>query len=90
LDDLVQLDEDLARLETTHDDLRRSPELRDAALVRTDAILKTMRAVLARMVELEDFNEAVQLLRSIIAEQEQLREAVRERRKAKLRQLLED
>ena len=42
------------------------------------------------MVELEDFNEAVQLLRSIIEEQEQLREAVRERRKAKLRQLLEN
>lgn len=90
LDDLVQLDEELARLETTHDDRRRSPGLRDAAIVRTDAILKTMRAVLARMVELEDFNEAVQLLRSIIEEQEQIRDAVRERRKAKLRQLLED
>ncbi len=88
--DFVQLDEQLARLETTHDDREQSPDLRDTALAQTDTILKTMREVLARMVELEDFNEAVQLLRSIIEEQEQLREAVRERRKAKLRQLLED
>lgn len=89
-DEFVQLDEGLARLETTHDDPTQSPELRDAAVEQTDRILKTMHDVLARMVELEDFNEAVQLLRSIIEEQEQLREAVRERRKAKLRQLLEN
>ena len=86
----VQLDEELARLEVTPDDPLRSPDYRDAAVAQTDRILKTMREVLARMVELEDFNEAVQLLRSIIEEQEQLREAVRERRKAKLRLLLED
>ena len=89
-DEFVQLDERLAQLETTHDDPTDTPDLRDAAIEQTDMILRTMREVLARMVELEDFNEAVQLLRSIIEEQEQLREAVRERRKAKLRQLLED
>jgi hypothetical protein len=88
--DFVQLDEQLARLETNHDDREQSPGLRDGALSQTDTILKTMREVLARMVELEDFNEAVQLLRSIIEEQEQLRDAVRDRRKEKLRQLLED
>ncbi len=88
--DFVQLDERLALLESTHDDLAESPPLRDAAIVQTDTILKTMQQVLSRMIELEDFNEAVQLLRSIIEEQEQLREAIRERRKAKLRQLLED
>ena len=89
-DDFVQLDERMADLESTHGDPARSPGLRDVSVEQTDKILKTMREVLARMVELEDFNEAVQLLRSIIEEQEQLREAVRERRKAKLRQLLED
>jgi hypothetical protein len=89
-EDYVQLDERLARLETTHDDPEQSPGQRDAALRQTDMILKTMQEVLSRMLELEDFNEAVQLLRSIIEEQEQLREAVRERRKEKLRQLLED
>ena len=89
-DQFVQLDEHLARLETTHDDPAKSPALRDASTEQTDKILKIMHEVLARMVELEDFNEAVQLLRSIIEEQEQLRDAVRERRKAKLRQLLED
>lgn len=89
-DEFVQLDERLAQLETTDDDPAESPGLRDAAVEQTDMILKTMQEVLARMVELEDFNEAVQLLRSIIEEQEQLRDAVRQRRKAKLRQLLED
>ncbi len=86
----VQLDEELARLEDRHDDRRQSPGLRDGAVAQTDTILAIMQEVLSRMVELEDFNEAVQLLRSIIQEQEQLREAVRDRRKEKLRQLLED
>ncbi|MHB8902367.1 MAG: hypothetical protein ACYC6Y_26710 [Thermoguttaceae bacterium] len=88
--DFVQLDEHLARLEATPGDLGQSPGFRDAALGQTDAILKTMRDVLSRMVELEDFNEAVQLLRSIIQDQEQLGDAVRERRKEKVRQLLEE
>lgn len=88
--DFVQLDERLALLESTHDDPTESPPLCDAAVIQTDTILKTMQQVLSRMIELEDFNEAVQLLRSIIEEQDQLREAVRERRKARLRQLLED
>ncbi len=89
-DNFVQLDEVLAQLEDRHDDRNRAPALRDGAVAQADTILTTMQAVLARMVELEDFNEAVELLRSIIEEQNQIRESVRERRKEKLRRLLED
>jgi hypothetical protein len=42
------------------------------------------------MVELEDFNEAVEQLRSIIRSQEELRERTEQRKKDKLRELLEN
>ncbi len=48
-----------------------------------------MRQVLGRMIELEDFNEAVELLRSIIQAQEKLHEQTQKRHKQKLRDLLE-
>jgi len=49
-----------------------------------------MRKVLDRMIELEDFNEAIELLRTIIKLQEELDEQTRQRHKQKLRELLED
>jgi hypothetical protein len=48
-----------------------------------------MRQVLDRMVELEDFNEAIEKLRSIIQEQEKLGELIKQRQKQKLRDLME-
>ena len=47
-------------------------------------------AVLQRMLELEDFNKAVELLRVIIDLQEKLGEQTGRRRQQKLRELLED
>ena len=43
-----------------------------------------------RMIELEDFNEAVDLLRGIIKMQEQLREQTQQRHKQKIRELLKE
>ena len=42
------------------------------------------------MLELESFNEAVELLREIIAAQQNLTERTKEQRRARVRSLLED
>ena len=55
-----------------------------------DVILAAMRQVLAKMIELEDFNEAVRLLREIIEAQERLKQQTGRLHKEKLRQLMED
>ena len=49
-----------------------------------------MRRVLDRMIELEDFNEQIELLRAIIKMQLELDEQVKQRHKQKIRELLED
>jgi hypothetical protein len=63
--------------------------LRDA-IGQTDAVLVEMKAILSKMLELESFNEVLELLRSIIEEQDQLNQRTLERRKEQLRRLLED
>ena len=42
------------------------------------------------MLELESYNEVMELLRAIIADQEKLKQQTDEKRKGKLRNLLED
>jgi hypothetical protein len=85
-----ELDRRLDELETAVDDAAAGPDNRNRAVAQVDLILLSMRQVLERMVELEDFNEAVELLRSIIRSQEELRERTEQRKKDKLRELLED
>jgi len=85
----LELDRRLALLEKAANNSDEAPALRDSAVQQVDLILRSMRGVLARIAELEDFNEAVELLRSIIGEQEDLRRQTLERRKGRLRQLLE-
>ena len=57
---------------------------------QVEEILVAMRKVLDRMLEMEDFNEAVELLRAIIKQQEQIGDQTKQRHKQKLRELLED
>ena len=56
---------------------------------RADAALAALRAVLARMLELESFNEVVERLRSVIEAQERLRRDTLERQRQRARELLE-
>jgi hypothetical protein len=60
------------------------------AIAETDAVLVEMKQILRRMLELESFNEVLDLLRSIIEEQDRLNKATTERRKEQIRRLLED
>ncbi len=80
----------LEQLEEHLNDEKLGPQRRDLARKQANAILLEMRKVLERMLELEDFNEAVELLRTIIKLQEQLDEQTKRRHKQKIRELLED
>jgi len=63
---------------------------RDRAVAQVDTIVEAMNRVLARMIELEDFNEAIALLREIIEAQQRLNKETEQKHKAKLHDLLED
>jgi hypothetical protein len=63
----------------------------DAAAVgrQADDVLARMRAVLARMMELESFNEVIERLRSVIRAQEEIRAETLRRQKERAREALE-
>ncbi len=61
-----------------------------AAREQADAILVEMNLVLSRMVELETFNEVLDLLRGIISSQETINERTKQKQKEKLRNLIEE
>jgi len=85
-----ELERRLERLEKDLADAQLGPKARDRARRQADEILIEMQKVLDRMLELEDFNEALELLRAIIKLQEELEEQTRERQKQKIRELLEE
>ena len=72
------------------DDPKQAPALRDGAQQQAEEILLAMRKVRDRMIELEDFNEAVELLRSIVEMQKKLHEQTEQRHKEKIRDLLKE
>ncbi len=84
-----ELDRRLDRLQASLADAAAGTESRNRAVQQADAVLLAMRQVLSRMIELEDFNEAVELLRSIIQSQEKVSAETQKRHKQKLRELLE-
>lgn len=71
-------------------DAQTASQRRDLAKAELDAILLEMNEVLARMMQLEDYSQAVAILRAIIDEQNKLGDKVKDRQKAKLRELLEE
>jgi hypothetical protein len=85
-----ELERRLEALQAAVDKLQTGPARRDAARQQADDILLAMRKVLGRMIELEDFNEVVARLRSIIEKQEQISKRTKERQKQGLRDLLEE
>lgn len=61
-----------------------------AAVIQADLVVEEMQRILSRMLELESYNELVELLRTIVQEQQQLNEETKVRRREKLRSLLDD
>ncbi|QDT73838.1 DUF4175 domain-containing protein [Lacipirellula limnantheis] len=61
-----------------------------AAKAAAQSAEDAMKAVLDRMLELEEYNELVELLRGIVKDQEQLKERTQQEQRDKLKGLLED
>jgi hypothetical protein len=81
-----------ARLELVEDhlhDASAAPEL-TRAIALADEVLVEMRQVLDRMLELETYNEVLDLLRGIITDQQEINRRTKERQKDRLRSLFEE
>lgn len=87
---MPQLEEQLQKLQTAVAERANPREALTASQLQADAVLEAMQQVLDRMLELESYNELVELLRGIVADQKSLQEATQQQRRAKLRSLLED
>ena len=57
---------------------------------QADAVAAAMKRVLDHMLELESYNELVELLRGIVNEHNELREKMQEEQRRKLRDFLDD
>ncbi len=80
----------IEELQASIDDPERAPSLRDGAQRQAEAILLAMQKVRDHMIELEDFNEAVELLRNIVDMQKQLHQETQKRHNEKIRDLLKE
>ena len=85
-----ELERRLESLQSSLEDAKLAPAARDKAKIQADAILLSMQHVLDRMIELQDYNEMVEMLRDIIKMQEQLRQQTEQRNKQKIRDLLKE
>jgi hypothetical protein len=81
-DKLKQLSEQLTRQEA-------AGPLQAAALAEIDGILVEMKQVLDKMLELETFNEVLDMLRQIIDAQEKVNSETKQKQKQKVRDLVE-
>jgi hypothetical protein len=84
-----ELDRRLDRLQLAMAEPGGGKEGLASSLQQVDAILLVMRQVLGRMIELEDFNEAVELLKTILQSERALHEETRRRHRERLRELME-
>ncbi|MDZ7615825.1 MAG: hypothetical protein U1E05_02410 [Patescibacteria group bacterium] len=87
---LPELERRLESLQESLDDETLGPARCDRARQQADDVLLAMHTVLQRMIELESFNEAIDMLRQIIALQDELEKQTKERQKQKVLDLLED
>ena len=88
---LPRFEERLAGLLQAYEaDAASAAEPLAAAKSDADAALEAMKAVLDRMLELESYNELVELLRGIVTDQQQIKERTQQQQREKLRGLLDE
>ena len=80
----------LQELESHFSSKSKGPSALDAAKTQGDLVLQAMKRILDRMLELESYNELVELLRDIVSEHQDLRDQTKAERRAKLRGLLDN
>jgi len=85
-----ELERRLQTLQANLADPQAGAAARDAAREQADAILVQMNQILDKMLELETFNEVLDLLRGIIDSQDQINRETKQKQKEKLKQLLDE
>jgi len=85
-----ELDQRLEKLLEVVSDPQRGPKQRDRAYQQADDIYVAMQRVLDRMIELEDFNQAVEMLRTIIKLQDAMDDLTKQRQKETIRKDLKE
>lgn len=88
--DFRELEDRLRRLEQRIDSSEDAAVIHAEAMDKADEIILAMHEIMKSMLELEDYNEAIDLLRSIIKMEQELEAETKERDKQKLRDLLLD
>ncbi len=83
------LEESLKQLAAVLSDPNAAVTAQAKAVAETDAILVEMQQVLDKMLELETFNEVLDMLRQIIDAQEKVNAETKQKQKQKLRDLIE-
>ncbi len=87
---MPEMEQHLQELQTTFTE-QSSPQVSlESAQAQGDVVLNAMQDVLDRMLELESYNELVELLRGIVAEQQEIQDRTKQERREKLRSLLQD
>ncbi len=84
------LKEHIEQLGSSLANQQQSLRHRQQSVAQADFILVEMKQVLNRMLELESFNEVLELMRGIIRDHADLKAQTQKQRKAQLRSLLED
>ncbi|WP_146450469.1 DUF4175 domain-containing protein [Bythopirellula polymerisocia] len=87
---MSELESQLQELPAVIDSGDEKSRVQSAAIIQSDVVIEAMQRILDRMLELESYNELVELLRGIVAEQKDLNEATRIKQLEKLRSLLDD
>ena len=85
-----ELERRLQTLQARLADPQAGATARDAAREQADAILVQMNQILDKMLELETFNEVLDLLRGIIDSQDKINRETKQKQKDKLKQLLDE
>ena len=83
-----ELDRQLKDLEQKLTDPAASDQAVDAAVQQADDILLELDKVLQKMLELETFNELMNIVRSLIEDQEQLIDKTKKARSSEALELL--
>lgn len=87
---MPELEKRVQRLPEALDDPTGRAAVFSEAVIQADLVLEAMQQVLNRMLELESYNELVELLREIVEDQKKLNNETEIRRREKLRSLLDD
>jgi len=88
-DGFPELNDTLVELEKLIVEQQSDGQLATLALEQTDQLLAQMQLVLDKMLELETYNELIDLVRALIAEQQAVNEKTRKEQKKRALDLLE-